>query len=127
MSLVKLLEGPNTQIFLICAILAHEGNRNICALEGDLSKLPWDQTPEKDKDITMSSVMAVYENRNITPEEMHEAWMRKKISQGFVYGDGIVPNTHPCLVDYKELSIMHKLKDLAFISTVKNVLSVFGF
>ena len=48
-----------------------------------------------------------------TPLQNHENWMKKKESQGWVYGDvkDFDKKTHPDLVPFNELPIVEQLKD----------------
>ena len=54
------------------------------------------------------------ENPNITPEQNHENWMRKKREQGWVYGavKDFEKKTHPDLVPFNELPEVEKNKDI---------------
>ena len=59
-------------------------------------------------------------NPKITSEDIHIEWMNNKKKQGWVYGEvkDEDKKTHPCLVDYKDLSDLDKMKDSIFIDTV---------
>jgi len=71
---------------------------------------PNDDQLESQKDGTLFML----ENPNITPEENHNNWMKKKTEQGWVYGEvkDFEKKTHPDLVPFDELPEVEKNKDV---------------
>lgn len=101
------------------AKMCHEINKLYNKLMG-CDTLSWEDLDEKTKDGIMVSVNRVIDNPDITPSEIHDIWVKSKIKQGWKYGDVLcyTNKTHPCLIDYDELSILDKIKDEMFISIV---------
>ena len=65
-----------------------------------------------------------------TPEQLHESWMRDKLTAGWVYGPEKQPDanppTHHCLVPYADLPPVHRVKDGIFRSVVRAMLAQLG-
>lgn len=118
--------SPN--VLVLCAVLAHENNKNICEFFNDFSQLPWTQTSEESKLSTLENVSAVVKKRDMTAEEMHDIWVEGKKARGFSYAPGPkTDTTHPDMVDFKELDLPTRLKDEMFIATVNSVLKTYGY
>lgn len=123
-----LKEGSESAVFddyvvETCASAAHEVNRAFCRAFGDLSHAHWDEAPDWQKDSVRKGVrmvMAGCEDMSI----LHDAWMQTKIDDGWVYGleKDPVKKTHPCLLPYDELPVMHREKDCLFLNTVRLML-----
>lgn len=105
---------------------AHEANRVLCAALGDNSQMAWEEAPEWMKESTRKGVIILIENPKVTPEEVHEYWMKHKFSEGWVYGrsKNAELKTHPCLLPYEELPAGQKLKDELFGNVVRAVLNI---
>lgn len=61
-----------------------------------------------------NGVLFRFENLDVTSEESHNNWMKKKTEQGWVYGEikDFEKKTHPDLVPFDELPEVEKNKDL---------------
>jgi hypothetical protein len=59
-------------------------------------------------------VRFLLDNPGATAEENHTNWMKKKLEQGWVYGESKDPEkrTHPDLVPYNQLPQVEQLKDI---------------
>ena len=112
---------------LLIAEVCHEANRAICESFNDLSQLSWDNAPQWQKESATAGVKFRLENPKSTPKQLHQNWMKQKLEDGWVYG--IVKNeklkTHPCLVDYKQLTPDQTVKDMVFGAIVDSV-STYG-
>lgn len=105
------------------ARVCHEVNRQYCSRYGDNSQLPWVESPEWQKESSISGVKQVLLNPDITPAKSHENWMRDKLADGWTYGPvkDLVLKQHPCMVPYIDLDPVQREKDQLFISTVKEM------
>lgn len=57
----------------------------------------------------------------------HECWAKEKIAQGYVYGEKYdeINKTHPCIVDYDELSEDMKKHDrITSMETLKLIIKL---
>ncbi|WP_018865117.1 RyR domain-containing protein [Thioalkalivibrio sp. ARh3] len=101
------------------ARVAHEANRAYCLSIGDDSQPTWEDAPEWQRDSAVAGVIAHLE-RDLTPEESHESWMRHKAEDGWVYGEEKDPEakTHPCMVPYEQLPEEQQAKDALFSAVV---------
>lgn len=110
---------------IIAARAAHEINRLHCIAAGDTSLVPWDASPDWQKDSVLAGVMAIINNPDTTPAECHEGWMTHKLADGWKCGPTKDPEakTHPCLVPYEMLPEHQRRKDDLFATIVKAVLA----
>lgn len=103
------------------AMLCHEVNRAYCAAMGDTSQVPWGDAPEWQKESAMAGVQQILDHPETTPEQSHEAWMKLKIEQGWVWGEvkDAVRKQHHCLMPYANLPMEQRVKDYLFGATVR--------
>jgi hypothetical protein len=104
----------------VCSI-AHEANRALCALFGDMSPLPWMAETEHVRQSVRFGVDWARRHPAATAEDMHEQWVRFKEASGWTYGPtkNERMQQHPCIVPYDELPEHQKLKDILFLSIVR--------
>lgn len=105
---------------LVIARICHEVNKAYCESIGDMSQVPWDDTPNNIKDSAINGVTYAIENPNVTSEEQHVNWCKFKMEDGWVYGEvkDVEKKTHPCLVPYEELPKEQQTKDDLFRAVV---------
>lgn len=100
------------------AEIAHEANRTLQLVVNDQANPVSLQWHECSPEIRASAIHGVQLHRAnpLTPRESHLAWCKYKLSEGWVYGPvkDETRKTHPCLVDYDDLSYADKLKDVLF-------------
>lgn len=108
------------------AIIAHNMNAALCSAMGDDSQPSWEDLPDNLKDSAVDGVQFHINNREATPADSHENWMKHKLDDGWVYGEekDVEAKTHPCLVPYEELPEAQRAKDYIFKATVENMLNV---
>lgn len=101
------------------AAAAHEANRIFCEAHGDTSQQSWHVAPKWQQQSAIRGVSVAL--GGATPAQQHEAWMRDKLADGWVFGPIKDPEakTHPCLVPYEELPEMQRRKDALYIAVVK--------
>lgn len=80
----------NTLTMTEIAKLCHEVNRAYCASIGDMSQVPWEQTPDWQKENTCKGVRFHMGNETM-PEQSHQSCMAQKVIEGWVYGPLEVP------------------------------------
>lgn len=122
MDLKALAELPNyVQIVEAAAQAAHEANREYCLTIGDTSHKPWADAPQWQRDSAINGVLGLIGNPERTPEQSHEAWMKEKVNEGWIYGKqkNAKAKTHPCIVAYADLPEPQRKKDVLFNDTVK--------
>lgn len=83
---------------------------------------------EAAKTSTETAVQLVLDNPSVTAEQLHQSWMQARQNEGWVYGEvkDVTAKTHPCLVEWSELSKEHRIKDEFFISIVNSYKNTFG-
>lgn len=118
---------PEEKVIEIAAKAAHEVNRIYCLGIDDLSQLSWDDSPDWQKESVRYGVHNIIKHSDITPEHLHEEWLKFKAADGWKYGPvkDIINKEHPCFLPYKELPVQHQVKDTLFISIVKAVLEAY--
>lgn len=117
-------ESPNSFKNALIARVAHEVNRAYCQAISDNSQVEWEKTPWWVKESAINGVEFYEKNPDITPENIHENWMKEKIEKGWKYGPikDPVNKEHPCLVPYNQLPIEQKIKDYLFRAVCKSLL-----
>jgi len=100
------------------AKVCHQANKAYCETLGDHSQKDWNEADKWQRESAIAGVQSVIENPNHVARFQHEAWMQKKLDDGWVYGEVKDANkkTHPCLVPYEELPEEEKVKDHLFMS-----------
>lgn len=103
------------------AEICHEVNRLYSESIGDTSQPEWNDAPIRQKVSAIDGVMFALDNWFLTPEEMHNNWMKHKKENGWVYGikKDEIAKTHPCLEEYHKLPYAQKIKDKLFIAIVR--------
>ena len=103
------------------ARVCHEANRAYCQSIGDNSQSSWDDAPDWQKKSAIEGVRFTLANPNVTPEQAHNEWRRKKFYDGWTFGPvkDPVKKKHPDLVDYDQLPKAQQVKDRLFIAVVQ--------
>ena len=111
-------------LLIAIAMTAHTINQAYCQSIGDESVPSWGDAPEDQKNSIIAGVEMHLANPETTPEQSHQAWLDRKLAEGWVYGE--VKNTeekqHPCILPYEQLPAEQKSKDYLFRATVHSVL-----
>lgn len=110
-------------LLITIAMVAHSINQAYCQSLGDESVLPWDQATEDQQNSIIAGVQMHLANSDTTPEESHQAWLDRKVEEGWVYGEvkDVEAKQHPCILPYEQLPAEQKSKDYLFRATVHSV------
>ena len=102
------------------AKVCHEANRTYCQSIGDNSQLPWEEAAAWQRESAIKGVEFALANPNAPASTQHDAWLKDKLADGWVYGDVKDPNkkTHPCCVSYEQLPPEQQKKDALFKAVV---------
>ena len=105
------------------AKVAYEANRAYNKALGVTSGT-WELFPEEEKRDYVAGVQFVLDNPDITPEDLHDEWLKTKINKGWTYGhvtnEGM--KIHHCLVPFEDLPVKQKAKDYIFHAIVENLM-----
>ena len=99
----------------------HDANRAYCKSIGDDSVPTWGKARAELKESVINGVENVIENPDVTPEQSHENWLKKKQADGWTYGEqkDVDKKTHPCFRTYAELPEEQRKKDDIFLETAR--------
>ena len=103
------------------ARVAHEVNRAYCRAIGDDSQQPWDHAPAWQQDAAQANVAFHLQHPDAGPEASHQAWMAKKLADGWQHGPVKQPDLkqHPALLPFEQLPAEEKAKDYLFQAVVQ--------
>lgn len=106
--------------YLLIAKICHEANKVYCEEHDDFSQKHWDEAEEWQRNSALNGVKFCIENPDSGDSAQHDAWMKEKIEQNWVYGEvkDSVAKTHPCLVPFEKLPVFQQKKDALFRAIV---------
>lgn len=110
------------------ARMCHEMNRFVQLTNpSEEANKPWDHYDDDFKEITREGVRNALSGGK-TPEQQHEAWLKAKAADGWVYGPykDFEKKTHPCMVRYDDLDVVDQMKDQMFLTVVKEMKRLYG-
>lgn len=104
----------------IIAQICHQANREYCKTQNDHSQRIWECAPQWQKDSAINGVKFVLANPEVTPEDVHNNWLKEKQANGWVYGEvkDETKKTHPCCIPYNDFPVKQKAKDAIFLAIV---------
>ena len=105
----------------------HNKNKELCEANEDFSQVEWSKATSWHKESAIGGVLYKLNNSEVSPHDMHDNWLKDKISQGWVYGDvkDEHKKTHPNMVMYWDLSEQERLKDYWFASIVDEMVNAY--
>ncbi len=108
------------------AKMCHEVQRVWQHAIGEPINPPWKQAPEWMRETAMEGVYFHCQNPLASPAASHEAWMAKKLADGWKHGPVKNPETkeHPCIVAFDQLPREQQLKDYLFRGVVHVMLGL---
>jgi hypothetical protein len=105
------------------AKICHQANKALCQIHGDHSQLDWESASMWQHDAAINGVKFHLDNPTALPQASHEAWIKEKVRNGWVYGP--VKNaelkTHPCIILFDELLPQDQAKDYLFANIVHSL------
>lgn len=102
------------------AKVCHQANKAFCEAYGDNSQKDWEQAEEWQRYSAIKGVEFRIANPDGKPSAQHEAWMKDKVADGWLYGavKSAEFKTHPCIVPYEQLPEVQQKKDALFQAVV---------
>jgi hypothetical protein len=102
------------------AIVCHQANKAWCEVNGDGSQKDWAKAEDWQRDSAIKGVEFKLKNEDAGEDSQHNAWMKDKIDDGWVYGETKDPvaKTHPCIVPFNQLPEFQQKKDKLFCAIV---------
>lgn len=103
------------------ARVCHEANRAYSYTIGDYTHKSWEDSPQWVKDSAINGVEYHLMNKNSTPKNSHEQWLKNKKADGWKWGPKKDPvkKEHPCFLDYEDLPEDQRIKDSLFVSIIR--------
>lgn len=116
-----MIGGEVVNDYYSIAKVAYQANKAFSESNFDFSHKGWEDETDEVREGFVHAVIRIFNNPKISPIEMHEAWKKDKIEQGWRYGESkdIKGRTHPCIAPYDKLPLFERLKDDLFINIVK--------
>jgi len=102
------------------AKVCHQANKAWCESDGDYSQKDWLEAEQWQIQSAVSGVKFRIENPDAKEDAQHNAWMKDKTDDGWVYGEvkDAEKKTHPCIVPFNELPEFQQKKDKLFSAIV---------
>ena len=109
---------PQNVIYM--AIVCHEANRAWCVMNDDRTQMPWAEAAQWQRDSAIKGVQFRLDNPDAGEDAQHNAWMKDKVDDGWVYGEvkDAVAKTHSCIVPFDQLPEFQQKKDKLFCAIV---------
>lgn len=100
--------------------MCHQANKAWCHINGDHTQKDWEQAESWQKESAILGVQFRLQNPDAGDSAQHEAWMKTKLEEGWIYGPDKDPKkkTHPCIVPFEELPEFQQKKDALFCAIV---------
>lgn len=114
--------------FEAIAQVCHEAHRNYCKFVSHPEQMDWHDAPEVIRDGMIAAVEFYYHHPLATAEDGHKFWMGVRQVEGWAYGPvkDEETRTHPCMVEWSELTIEHQAKDELVWSITQALLPYVG-
>lgn len=105
------------------AQVCHAANKAWCETKGDNSQKSWDEAEVWQKESAIKGVEFRLNNPEAGEDAQHNAWMKDKINDGWVFGlvKDSEKKTHPCILPFNELPIFQQKKDRLFCAIVDSL------
>ncbi len=102
------------------ARVCHEANKAWCEANGDFSQKSWENAEDWQRDSAIAGVKFRLANPDAGDDAQHNAWMKDKTDNGWVYGPvkDAEAKTHPCIVAFNMLPFEQRMKDTIFCAIV---------
>lgn len=102
---------PDNGLVNLASRAAWEASRAWCRGMGDDSHKAYDDLTTEEKAPVRESVIGILQGN--TPEQIHQSWMRRKVSEGWSWGmeKDEERKLHPALLPYGELAPEQRVKN----------------
>lgn len=112
----EVLESEVLQIAMVC----HQVNKAWCDAHGDYTQKNWNEAEDWQRKSAVAGVLFRLATPEAGHDTQHNAWLEDKKKDGWVYGEikDTEAKTHPCIVDFDQLSEFQKKKDALFCAIV---------
>lgn len=102
------------------AVMCHQANKAWCELNDDPTQKDWDEAEQWQRESAIKGVEFRLANPDAGKDAQHNAWMKDKIAEGWVYGEkkDATAKTHPCIVAFEKLPEFQQKKDVLFCAIV---------
>lgn len=102
------------------ATICHYANKGVCEAFDDYSQKDWEDAEHWQREAAIEGVHHHLANPDLPASASHNAWMAKKLADGWVYGEvkDSVKKTHPDLTAFENLDEAGQIKDIIFASIV---------
>jgi len=113
-----------TNEVLTIAKVAHQANKAWCESESDNSQKDWKDAEDWQRESAVNGVRFRIANPGANADSQHNAWMKDKVDNGWVYGEvkDAEKKTHHCIVPFERLPEFQQKKDKLFSSIVDALL-----
>ena len=103
--------------------VCHEANRAFCLENGETNSPLWDHACDELKESVAAGVVLALGDENITPDEMHDSWVKFMLAHGWKYGHAldVEYKMHPNLIEYDSLPMLQRTKDELFLGIVNSL------
>jgi hypothetical protein len=104
----------------IIARICHQTNKAWCEANGDFTQKDWENAEQWQRDSAIKGVEFRIQNPDSGPDAQHNAWMKEKTEQGWIFGEtkDAEAKTHPCIIPYEQLPEFQRKKDALFCAIV---------
>ena len=105
------------------ARVCHQTNKAYCEACGDHSQVDWELAPDWQRESMIAGVRLRLGNPSAGPQASHEAWMKQKQAEGWIYGPvkDVELKEHPCMVPFAELPDHQQAKDRLICAIVASL------
>jgi len=112
--------ATKTKVEMIAEV-CHQANKSWCEQNDDYSQKDWVEAEQWQRDSAIAGVDFKFNNPDAGEDVQHNAWMKDKLDDGWVYGEvkDAEAKTHPCLVSFEKLPEFQQKKDALFCAIVE--------
>ena len=102
------------------ARVCHQANKAWCEANSDFTQKSWEDAEDWQQNSAIAGVEFRLANPDAKEDAQHNAWMKDKTEDGWVYGEvkDAEKKTHPCIVPFNELPEFQQKKDKLFCAIV---------
>lgn len=105
------------------AKVCHQANKAFCEVNKDDTQKDWGEAEAWQRESAIKGVEFRIKNPKAKSDAQHNAWMKDKIENGWIYGKvkDAKKKTHPCLVPFNKLPAFQQQKDILFCAIVDSL------